>query len=97
MEIDDQRLSVQNREEYLKIMKLYLLRVIVDIDVHLLSWLKCSLSWFDLEDLVLKDMPLKSLFIARFTWISPRLKLYFLVIRHFEAPVSSNSTDILKC
>jgi hypothetical protein len=95
LEVDDEGLSIEDREEYLQVVQSDLLWVIVHANVHLLPRVKGSFSRIDLEDFVLKYMPFESLLITWFSWISPRLQLNFLVIWHFEAPVSSYSTNIL--
>ncbi len=97
MEVDDKWLSIEDGKEYLEIVKLYLLRVVEDIDVHLLPRIKSSFSGFNLKDLVLKNMSFKGLLIARLTRISPRFKLNLLVIGHLESPISSNTSNVLEC
>ena len=70
--------------------------IVEHINIHLLSRFKLTFSWFYLEYFVFQYMPLKSLFITWFSWVSPWFKFNFLVIRHFECPVSSDPSYVFQ-
>lgn len=79
--------TVHDLEEYLQIVKLNLLRVIEDVNIHLLTRLQASLLRFNVEDALLENVSLESLILSGLTWISPWLHRNLIVVRHFEGPV----------
>lgn len=95
LKVDDQGLSVKNMEKYFEIMKLHFLRIVINIDVHLLSGKKASFTRFNLEDAFLQYMPLESLLLSRLARISPGFQLNFIVIRHFKLPFRRDTSNIL--
>ena len=96
LEVDDEWLTVSDGEENLQIVKLDFFGIVVNVDIHLLTWLKVAFLWLDQEDLLLQNMTFKSLFLSWFSRVSPWLHLDFVVIRHFEGPLGWDSTDVFQ-
>lgn len=96
LKIDDQGLAIDYMEEDFEVMKLDLLREIVHTDIHLLSRLQRSSAGLNLEDSFLQDVPLKGLFSSGFSWVSPRLHLDLIVIRHLEGPFCRYASNVLE-
>jgi hypothetical protein len=76
-------------------MLLYFLRIVVDTELSLFTWLEESFSWLNKEDLVVKNVLFERLLNGRFTGISPWLELNFVIIWHFEPPLSVNTSHVL--
>ena len=95
--LDWQWLSIRNLEEQIEMMFPHFFWEVVHTQVHLLTWSKCTSSWLNSEDLLLKDVLFESLFCAWLSRVCPRLHLNFRIIRHFEGPVSIYSTYVLQC
>ena len=74
-EIDDEWLSIHDLKEGLEVMLLDFFWIIEDIQLHLLTWKKSSTARVNIEDLVIKDVLLKSLLRSWLTWICPLLHL----------------------
>ena len=79
--------TVHDLEEYLQIVKLDLLRVIEDVNIHLFPRLQGSFLGFNVEDALLENMSLESLILSWLTWVSPWLHRNLIVVWHFEGPV----------
>lgn len=72
-----------------------LLWIVEHIKLHILSWLKNSRPWLDIEDLVVKNVLLKGFLSCWLSWISPWLHLDLRVVRKFKLPLSSDTSNIL--
>lgn len=53
LEIDDKWFSVSYREENFQIMKLHFFRIVINVNVHLLTWLEAASLGFYVEDFLL--------------------------------------------
>ena len=80
LEIDDERFTVQNLKECFQMMLLSFFWIIENIELHVFTWLKYSRSWLDVENLVIKDVLLKSFLLGWFSWIGPRLHLNLRIV-----------------
>ena len=79
--------TVHDLKKYLQIVKLNLLRVIVDVDIHLFSRLQATFLGFNVEDALLENVSLESLILSGFTWVSPWFHSNLIVVWHFEGPL----------
>jgi hypothetical protein len=96
LEVQDQGFSILNGEEDLQVVEFDFFGVVEDIQIHLFARFKEAFSGLNVENLILQDVPLKSLVVTWLTWVSPGLKLNLLVVRHLEAPISSHTPYVLK-
>jgi hypothetical protein len=96
LKINNEWFSVSNCEENFQIVKLNLFRIVIDIYIHLLTRLEATSLRFNMENLLLENMAFKSLFLCRFTRISPWFHFNFVVIRHFERPFCWDTTNVFQ-
>jgi len=97
LEVNYQRLAVRNLQERLQVVSFHFLGVVINVELHLFSWLELSESWVNVEDLVVEDVFLEGLFGRWLSRIGPRFHLDFGVVWQFELPIRLDTSDILDC
>ena len=93
---DAQGLTIENLEEDAEVVLPDFLGVVENMQVHLFTRRKRTPPRFNLEDLLVKNLLLKSLLLTRSTRVSPCFHVNFLIVRHFEFPVSLDTSNVLQ-
>lgn len=75
LELDGKRFSVHDLEEDVEMVLANLLRVVQDVEIHLLTRSQRATSWLDFKDLAIKNLLFKCLLLAWGARISPSLHL----------------------
>ena len=87
LKVNDKGFTVEDLEEYFQIVQFNLLRVIINVNVHLFPRLKATSLGLYMEDTLLEDVSFKCLLFSRLTRVCPWLHSDFVIVRHFESPL----------